>query len=439
MRRLGWLVVLVALGACEGTTGRGSDPTTTPPDPVSVLLVTIDTLRADGCSAYGNPSSTTPNLDRLSRTGALAERAYSASDLTNPSHATLMTGLLPSGHGVYTLRSPLPEAHETLAEELSSRGYRTAAVVSVNHLRPDLSGLGQGFDRFEFPAVERAADDASATARARLAELAPPLLLWVHLFDPHMPYAPPEPYRAYVLAQVSRRPVPPLELLLADAHVPFPYRDWLGGQDLTRLPALYLGDVMNADAALGRIVAMTRRRAGEVGLVVTADHGEGFGEHGIYWNHFGLFEETLQVPLVVRGPTPVVPKLVRGLVPSTEVRAIALRLAERGEWTPAARDEALAEMRFGGASALVEGRYKIVDGRNAPAPLPRGVDLWDLALDPGESSALAADAQAPIRARLRARLGARLEDEKARGHGIAAEAVTDAETRDKMRALGYVE
>jgi hypothetical protein len=173
--------------------------------PPSVLLITIDTLRADHLSAYGYARKTSPNLDTLAAQGALFEVAYSESNTTNPSHATILTGAPMRTHGVLNT----PQGFEapgvaTLAERFRDARYATAAVVSARHLNRGPSGFGGGFvDYLDVEATERRAGESVALARAWIeAHAQEPFFVWLHLFDPHTTYGPPAPYD-------TRFPAPP--------------------------------------------------------------------------------------------------------------------------------------------------------------------------------------------------------------------------------------
>jgi len=248
----------------------------------SVLLVTLDTTRADALGAYGRSPSVTPNLDQLATEGVVFERAFTTAPLTLPAHTSMMTGLFPPRHGVRDNGiAALPQAATTLAERARTAGFQTAAFLGSVVL--DLGfGLEQGFDRYEAPArrfyqgptmgySERPAIEVAALASSWLEARDPrrPFFLWVHLWDAHSPYEPgPD--------------------LLEHA----------GGDP-------YLGEVAACDVALGRILATLR--AGQwldsTLIVVVADHGEAFGEHDEVSHGAYVWNTTLHVPLILRLPS----------------------------------------------------------------------------------------------------------------------------------------
>jgi arylsulfatase A-like enzyme/predicted negative regulator of RcsB-dependent stress response len=273
-----WSAAL-ALAAPAGAWGCRAEP---PPAAArSALIVTLDTTRADALSCTGAPAGLTPRLDRLASEGLLFTQARTSAPITLPAHASLFTGLTPLRHGVRdNSLQPLPPQALTLAERARAAGLDTAAFVAAAVL-DSAFGLDQGFDRYVDPprgagtrqsvhfverSAEAVADDVLAWLGAR--ERARPFLLWVHFFDPHAPYQPPEEFR--------RR---------------------AGGD-------AYLGEVARVDFALGRILDELERQGlmRETLVVVAGDHGEGRGEHGEATHGALTFDSTLRVPLIVRAP-----------------------------------------------------------------------------------------------------------------------------------------
>lgn len=252
----------------------------------SVVLVTIDTLRADRLGAYGRSPTITPRLDALAAKGTVFENAWTTAPLTVPAHASLLTGLVPPGHGLRLnhpnakLADPNRRRFSTLAEVFGENGYDTGAFVSASVLRADATGLDAGFDRYdEVPAAKRGAlhdaeRPAAETVGAALDWVrgaSRPAFLWVHLFDPHAPYDAPEGFGA------------------GDEHA----------ADATG----YDGEVAYVDHWIGRLLdGLDAAGLGDAIVVVVADHGEGLGEHGEASHGFLLHEATLRVPLIVAGP-----------------------------------------------------------------------------------------------------------------------------------------
>lgn len=243
----------------------------------NALLITLDTTRADALSCYGGRAGVTPHLDRLASQGVLFTNARTSAPLTLPAHASMLTGLYPPRHTVRDNGlAPLPQSALTLAELARANGVQTFAVVASSVLDPAF-GLDQGFDVYDAPPrnaghaePERRAPEVLRAALARLArrDKSRPFFLWVHFYDPHVPYAPP---RAF------------LEQAGGDA---------------------YLGEVASADAALGELLAHLERDGAldSTTLVVVADHGESLGEHGEPTHGALCYDSTAHVPLLVRWP-----------------------------------------------------------------------------------------------------------------------------------------
>jgi len=312
--------LLLVATACIAGCGPGRDAS--PPD---VLLITLDTLRADYVHAYGSPSETTPNIDSLAERGALFETAIAASSRTVPSHASMMTSRFARQHSVGTENgSSVLEGHETLAARFRAAGYRTGAFVS-NFVLKRRSGLDDGFDEYDDEMLgremtrvklsERVAEDTVARALAWLSEVremsetrdeaTPPVFLWVHLQDPHGPYRPPAPYEGS-LPPVVVEPDPTLGVLDRDSgRMGIPrYQVLAGMRRPSEYATRYAEEIFYADHWLGELLrAFDDRRAGEGVILLTADHGESFGEDGFYFQH-GQFTSPAQafVPLLVVAP-----------------------------------------------------------------------------------------------------------------------------------------
>ena len=253
--------------ACTGE-GEGGRP--------SILLVSIDTLRQDRLGCYGYDAAGTPVLDELAETGVLFESAYTSVPVTLPSHASILTGTWPTWHGVRDNGSfQLDPEVVSVARVAQEAGYATGAVIAALPLAARF-GLDQGFDAYDEAGRDeetalhgRRAPVVTAAAQAWLEQVGEgPFLLWAHYFDPHYPYAPPEPYRSQ--------------------HGGDPYQ----------------GEVAATDAALGELIASARAHAGDENLIVVivSDHGEGLGEHGEATHGQLLHDATMRVPLIFAGP-----------------------------------------------------------------------------------------------------------------------------------------
>ncbi|MEZ5292953.1 MAG: sulfatase-like hydrolase/transferase [Vicinamibacterales bacterium] len=424
------LAILAAVAGC-----RGSAPASAPATHARhLVLVTIDTLRADRLGAYGNTTVPTPNFDRLAREGARALDATTHVPITRPAHTSLFTARYPWQHGVRdNIAVPLAAGVPTLAETLAARGFATAAFVSSFVLSAQ-SGLNRGFahydDRFGVDprqvnflgAVQRRGDDTIARLEAWLdgrsaADQAKPTALWVHLYDPHDPYEPPEPFATQ-----------------------------FAGRE-------YDGEVAWTDTLLGRLRSSLEARQlwNDALVVVVADHGEALGEHGETGHGFFAYETTLAVPLVLRGPGVAPGTTVTGPFRLIDVAPTVLGLLGLPPLAGATGADRTPNLAPGGppiveptyAESLTplihyqwsdlrvwrEGRWKYI---LAPRP-----ELYDLAADPGERHDLAATDTATAR-RLRAALEGQLRAEREHVSAAPAEAALSAEALQKLGALGYV-
>ncbi len=392
----------------------------------SVLLITIDTLRADHVSAYGASPVQTPVLDKLAQDGARVERAWTTVPLTTPAHASILSGLYPPTHGVRNnARFRLPDDVNTLAEILRANGRRTGGFVA-SFTTASTFGLGQGFETFD---DDLGQDDSGARRAQRPAfevvghalkwlesHKDEPFFLWVHMYDPHMPYTPLPKYAAMY-------PGDP-----------------------------YSGEVAQSDGQVGRLVAALAKAQLDTRTVVIAlaDHGEGLSTHGEPEHGVLLYEETLRVPLVLRAPGRIAPGTVIGGTRSTiDVAPTVLDLlglpvpAEmqgRTLLAPVPADRTVyaetlypyEEFGWSALYALRAGEHKLI-----AAPRP---ELYDLAQDPKETKDLAA-AQAATVGELGKTLRAVAAQAVNKGRLAAAAGFgggTDPETIARLESLGYV-
>lgn len=283
-------------------------PPAAPPMPPDILLITIDTLRADAIEPYGARDTRTPNISQIAAAGVVYEAATTPMPLTRPAHASIMTGLYPDQHGVLTNHQVLAEETTTVAETLREAGYRTAGFTGIRFLN-ERSGLAQGFDDFHAPKKGEDARAKDVVARAvewlTGSDRESPILLWVHLYDPHQPYDPPPDYRRGIDPEIERR-IPQIRWKVLDRVANGNQGDI--PRDVFELAlAYYRGEVEYADFWVGRLLEkFDRLRDGRPSLVfLTADHGECF-ENGNHFEHADcLYEGALQVPLIVRYPSGV--------------------------------------------------------------------------------------------------------------------------------------
>jgi arylsulfatase A-like enzyme/Flp pilus assembly protein TadD len=394
-----------------------------PKDRFNVLLVTIDTLRADRLGCYGGTSVPTPNIDRLAGQGTVFARAFAHTPLTLPSHASILLGTTPVAHGVHdNIDFVVRPEHVTLAEHLKANGYRTAAFVSASPLDSRF-GLDQGFDVYDdsfmapgspktSPAEQPAETVVDKAMRWLMSVESEPWFLWIHIWDPHADYAAPEPFG-------SR------------------YRD-----------RPYDGEVAYTDFALGRLFgALEESRTSERTLtVLTADHGEGLGDHGERTHGYLAHNATIWVPLIVAAPgsgsvrstTPVshsdiVPTVldVLGIARPAGLQGVSARRALSGKTLPSRRIyfECLSpyyELGWAPLRGYIAGADKFVQ-----SPIP---EVYDLAEDFAETKNLAATADVAAFGKTLERLIADLAPAAPMDSG----ARTDPELKEKLESLGYV-
>ncbi len=405
-------LVLAALSAGCGAGGPRAGQ--------NLLVITIDTLRADHVGAYGYSKGVTPNIDELATEGVLFEKSLAQVPVTLPSHASLFTGLLPPTHGVRdNTYFRLGSEARTLAEVLKAKGYETAAFVSAFVL-DGAFGLDQGFDLYD-DQIEETAETAGIIAERR-GELVTrsfvawfekrasdrPFFAWLHFFDPHLPYAAPPPY-----------------------------------------PAGYDGEIAYVDAQVGRVLETLEAKgvADDTVIVVTSDHGESLGEHGEKTHGFFVYDSTLRVPLILKsarsfpeGERIAAPVATIDILPTVletlevpvpdEARGRSLLPLMEGEVveaSPAYAECYVSELNFGWAPllALREEGYKYID---APRP-----ELYHLDSDPGETTNLF-EREPERSAGMRARLAELVESLPAT---LSSRDQPDPETVARLRSLGY--
>lgn len=388
-----------------------------------VILISVDTLRSDHLPFYGFSGVETPALSALRKDAVLFEHAYSHVPLTLPSHASVLTGRVPQDHGIhdnlgYRLRKDVP----TLAELLKPAGYATGAAISCYVLKGD-TGMARGFDFYDDqvdPAegqsalgrVQRVGTETESRLEGWLGPQKPgsPVLAFLHLYEPHTPYEPPEPWKSKV------------------------------GKP-------YDGEIATADAIVGRFLAFLKSKDlyDRALIVFFSDHGEALGEHGEEEHGMFLYRETLQVPLLVKLPggrfagTSVATPVALSDIYTTVGRVVGLRgfaapegtvsLADLAAGAPAPERRLLAEtffprIHFGWSelTSLLEGRWHYIE---APRP-----EIYDLETDPGEVKNRIAEKPGPLRS-LRAELLKRRPSFETPGD-------VDPEARKKLASLGYL-
>ncbi|MEM1449307.1 MAG: sulfatase [Planctomycetota bacterium] len=425
-----------------------------------VLLITSDTHRGDHLGRGGTPGLvSTPNLDAFAERGVQYVDAFAPSNMTNPSHTSLMTGLSPRDTRIVGNRAPLAEGAVTLAERFAEAGYATAAAVSVLHIGHRHSGLGQGFDRFDglsarsdYKNARRPGELTLRTALRWIDERDDvPLFVWLHVFDVHAPYEASEEYEQRYLSERERPVAAYLDPVPRTPDLPA----WIAQNpdrrsDITAAHARYRASVDQLDRVLVPLLDHPRVRSGIAAL--TADHGESFGRNRMWWTHHGLYRDQLHVPLSVVGPGVPEGVIVDAPVRMIDVGATLLRLAgiPHEEHPSPPLDLAATEVReprfalgFGGLKAAVEyeGWLLVMNLQDhevfrVDRTFEKGaLELYRIEVDPGCSDDLSA--REPERTeRMRAALVRWLGNADPNGFATAFN-VSDA-ARKRLVELGYV-
>ena len=428
---LGWFRYVPRAVTSVNGERLGHLPAGVRPADLNLLLVTLDTTRADRIHAYGFDGVETPNLDRLAREGVLFEQAVSPAPLTLPAHSSIFTGKYPPAHGVRDNGGFfLDERETTLAERLQSRGFTTGGFVGayvLDHKWVIAQGFQTYFDDFDLSkyqslslgSVDRPGNEVADKALAWLEGIGSKRFFgWVHFYDAHSPYDPPEPFKS----RYAGHP--------------------------------YIGEIAFVDSQVGRLLAYldAHHLADHTVVVVMGDHGESLGEHGEGTHGFFVYQATTHVPLLIRAPYDAmagrrVADTVRSIdILPTALELLGVRLPERLEGTSvvplmtgakkelglAAYSEAIyPRFHFGWSDlrALTSGRYKFV-----AAPRP---ELYDLQQDPNESHNLYPERQA-LGDRMNQELIALEQRMSATASAPKAAVEVDPDARARLAALGYV-
>ncbi len=487
--RRGWLTRPAAAAALVAALATGwagisrlfaAPPIAAPPDRTApapagspnVILLMVDTLRADRLGAYGHRAARTPHIDGLSADGVRFAHTYAQASWTRPSVATILTGLYPSSHGAIHKADILPDRVETLAELLSAAGYYTVGFPNNVNVSPGFN-FGQGFAEYRYLAPDLFfwADEAAArltlynglrlvrerflarrvdvrnyyqpaetvtdtilgwldtpTAKDR------PFFVFGHYMDPHDPYFA-HPYDGEGYARVAN-PNPPAAVA-------------------ERYSRLYDGEIAYLDTHIGRLVAGLKERGlyDQTLIVVTADHGEEFHEHGGWWHGTTLYDEQIFVPLVMKPPAGGARgRVVEELATSLDIAPTVLGAAGAaippvmqghalplGDGPAPARTSVFAEEDLEGnvLQAVRTPTSKLI---TANPGNPRGLqpeELYDLARDPGEQRSLVARDPVLLE-EMRAALGRSYLEARAHA-GAGAQTDVDSVTKDRLRALGYLD
>jgi len=435
MRFFQWVLLLAFLTQWAGTATVPRSKSATPPN---IILITLDTTRADRMGFLGSPRGLTPNLDALAKQSVVFSRAYAHVPLTTPSHASIFTGTYPQFNHLNYMGQPLAADLPYLPDILKHRGYKTAAFVGsliIDSKDPVAAGFGRGFDTYDAPfhnrvkgedryrSVERRAEAVVNSALSWLnSHRSGPFFIWVHCYDAHAPYEPPEPYKTRFRSEP------------------------------------YDGEIAYTDSAMGKLLAGLRARGlyDNAIIAVMADHGEALGEHGEHHHGIFLYDETIHVPLLFKMPgqrfggkrvdgrvrlVDVAPTILEeaGVAVPTAMQGASLlgvmKVSNGGTSTPGidADRPAYAESDYAhrafGWSALRSwrtGKYLYVD---APER-----ELYDQTADPGALRNMAPNAQA-VADTMQSQSD---EFHRKTARAESARATLSPEQSESLRALGYV-
>ena len=432
MSRITLKIASIVVPAISLLMGLGSAVNGDPAGRPNVILVTIDTLRADHLGCYGYKSIQTPNIDQLAAEGVRFKTVVSQAPLTLPSHCTIMTGTYPAFHGVRdNVGYKLSKSKTTVAVILKAQGYQTAAFVGAYVLNSKF-GLNQGFDDYDdkiegssnfgpvvnLNQVERRAGEVVARAKGWLnAHSQSPFFMWIHLYDPHDPYDPPSPFKE----QYKAKP--------------------------------YDGEIAYTDRELGRFLDLLKERHlyENTVVVLAGDHGESFGEHKEWTHGYFIYDPTILVPLIIKplqkdiagrvvteqvslvDVTPTIMQLLN-LPRSIELQGRGmwgLMLGKQRDWPRLAYCETFYPAQFGWSPLVAVRR---ADAKFIRAPRP---ELYDLLKDPGEQTNRILQRSA-LAHELKANLTQIESTYSDRNASQAASLSLSPQDLEKLGALGYV-
>jgi arylsulfatase A-like enzyme len=469
------LAALLAAGLIGCTGGTKPSPAPSPQaaaarpgNPLNVLLITVDTLRADHLGLYGYRRGTSPHIDALAATATVFEQAYTYWPKTRASFVMMLTGRRPSQNGYSHQHAMLLGFNPTLASALKDAGYATTAWVDNANVAASL-GYGKGFDAYHEVWEQKELKDEWQATRAisdagvRFLEQPPqgrPFFLWLHFVNPHTPYTPPSPFSS-VFLDASARGGPELPVVgpAAGFRGGIPHALYVPGQKhLGYYVAQYDGEIAAADQQIGRVLDALRASpsAPRTLVVFASDHGESLGEHDYYFDHGqDLFDPCLRVPLIVAAPETAA-RRTSVLASTLDILPTVLD-AVKVRYPPDIGGTSLMPVVRGGAAserpllfaqndhsmvAALDARFKLVATFEATAPR---YALYDRKADPAEVRDVAGEHPDELRSHRR-ELELYLErSERERAatrrlvEGEPQEQPLDREGCERLRALGYVQ
>jgi arylsulfatase A-like enzyme len=439
-----WRRWVIAVGLCSSLLAVASCSTEPPAPPdLNVILISIDTLRADHLGCYGYPRPTTPYIDELARDSVIFDQTIAHAPSTLHSHASMLSSLLPQHHQAsWANKTRLPEEVLTLPEVLSQTGFRTVAFTGGGQVDP-VFGLNQGFEVYRQVRDQRFHGTVQEAVRWLNSNQRSPFFMFLHTYEVHHPYTP-EPEHLALFSTDYEGPLPRdigIDLLLEINRGEIE----LAEEDLQYIVDTYDAEIRSMDEGLQRLVDYLREQDlyERTMIVLTSDHGEELGEHGIVgWHAHGLYDEVLRVPLIAKYPFSrhaggVVERQVRSLdIPPTILATLGLEIPDDflGVDVTALLTGGV-EMSLPAISRMdLPGSRDVTSLRTARWKLNQR-SLFDLTVDPKERQDLAANRHQTV-AELDALVAAEVER---RPRHETTKVVVPKETAARLKALGYLQ
>ena len=426
----------------------------------NVLLITLDAVRADHLKCMGHEFIKTPNLDRFAREGVLFKKHFTQANVTVPSHLSILSSKYPTTMKVTdNYRYTLPPI-DTLPQRLEKAGYTNSAVVSVEILNPDwCRGIEKGFHEY-FPVTgnQRMGRQAKNILDKWIFDnRCKPFSAWIHLFDAHKPYLPPKPfYKLYYSGREQDKHNTSIQDIEGLPNI----IGWLKNRGITDINfpvTQYAAEISYLDHVLGELFNDMERLGilDNTLVIITSDHGECLGEHDIYFDHQGLYDEVMHIPLIMRYPEALpAGKVVEGLTMNIDIMPTVLDIlgmktgdVEGRSLMPLIKNEAkevhesvISENVHGGQAAIRTTKWKFIKSLKDMEYTSRfsikkgNIELYDLDKDPGELKNVAADYPEVVK-NFDKKLTLWLEERKTTSG--AKKLDEDEETRKKLESLGY--
>jgi arylsulfatase len=421
----------------------------TPHKSPNIVLITIDTLRRDHLGCYNAINTATPNLDALARAGAVFENYYATINCTMPSHLSILSGILPSDFGIVeNEKHDITGELKVLPSFLRKAGYTTFGVTSIFFMRyPWLKGFENQFDHFYGPGngewkANQVVDSFRHVVHSELS--GGKFFVWLHFFDPHEPYDPPEYYQKMYNGKQETGTVLP-EFAKGQAGW---WTKPAGLKTQGRVSALYSGEVTFTDSQIGEVVKLLKQipSGEETVLVIVSDHGEMLSEHGIFYDHWSLYEPSIHVPLIIQSnrfksariqsftsALDIVPTVLElaGVASPPTLRGHSL-IAELSGKT-ASNQLLISEHAWDAAISVLSPPFKLIYSK-PDSESPEEYELYDVQQDPAESRNLYSNRK-QIADRLRRSVNPRLFASRYTDYNRLH---LTAEEMEKLEALGYV-